>query len=68
MYRAIREDLNVKYDIVILISYYMEYYSKTLDSDDASLFELVWAEWMRILCRKPKKHRAKHVRRYIVRY
>jgi len=46
----------------------MEYHPKTLDSDDASLFELVWAEFMRILCRKPKRNRAKRVRRYVVRY
>lgn len=68
MYRAIREDLNVKYDIVSLISYYMEYHPKTLDSDDASLFELVWAEFMRILCRSRTIKKKVRVRRILLRH
>ena len=39
---------------------------KSLDIEDSSLFQLLWEELMRILCRKPKRNRTKHIRRYII--
>lgn len=36
---------------------------KFIDAEDSSLFQLLWTDFMRIICRKPKSNRAKHVRR-----
>ena len=46
----------------------MEYYPKTRDADDTSLFKLVWEELMRILCRSRTIKKKVRVKRILLRH